>query len=328
MPPHTHRIIDPTSHIHAGSSGDMTRAVYDPDLDGKIAEAQTELNYPTHNNSLDHAQSHTLTSHSTRAHSELTDVGATDHHSNTNDPTADQKAALAGTSGTPSVTNKYVTDADSRNSDARTPTSHSHTEYILHSLATAVSDFLVASGAGAFVKKTLADVKAILGLGTAAYTASTDYAPALGTDDNYVTDAEKVIIGNTSGTNTGDSSGHSGLQATLVSGTNIKTINSQSVLGSGDLVVSGQTNIKQTEIDFGTTPVSEASFLITDADVLVGSQLIGSVAYEAPTGKELDELEMDGLDLKFAPGVGQFTLYAGGLDGYIADKFKVNYLIG
>ena len=29
-------------------------------------------------------------------------------------------------------------------------------------------------------------------------------APALGADDNYVTDAEKVVIGNTSGTNTGD----------------------------------------------------------------------------------------------------------------------------
>ena len=33
---------------------------------------------------------------------------------------------------------------------------------------------------------------------------SADYAPALGVDDNYVTDAEKVVIGNTSGTNTGD----------------------------------------------------------------------------------------------------------------------------
>jgi hypothetical protein len=32
----------------------------------------------------------------------------------TNEPTADQKAALAGTSGTPSATNKYVTDADAR----------------------------------------------------------------------------------------------------------------------------------------------------------------------------------------------------------------------
>ena len=54
--------------------------------------------------------------------------------------------------------------------------SNPHTGYILHSLATAASDFLVASGVGAFVKKTLAEVKTLLGLGSAAYTASTDYA--------------------------------------------------------------------------------------------------------------------------------------------------------
>lgn len=35
---------------------------------------------------------------------------------------------------------------------------------------------------------------------------SSVYAAALGADDNYVTDAEKVVIGNTSGTNTGDQS--------------------------------------------------------------------------------------------------------------------------
>ena len=39
-------------------------------------------------------------------------------------PTADEKAALAGTSGTPSGSNKYVTNADSRMTNARTPTSH------------------------------------------------------------------------------------------------------------------------------------------------------------------------------------------------------------
>lgn len=38
-----------------------------------------------------------------------------------------------------------------------------------------------------------------------------DYAAALGADDNYVTDAEKIVIGNTSGTNTGDASGHAAL---------------------------------------------------------------------------------------------------------------------
>ena len=45
-------------------------------------------------------------------------------HSNTNDPTADEKSALAGTDGIPSGTNKYVTNSDSRNSNARTPTAH------------------------------------------------------------------------------------------------------------------------------------------------------------------------------------------------------------
>ncbi len=101
-------------------------------------------------------------------------------------------------------------------------------------------------------------------------------------------------------------------------------------LHSGDSVPApaSAVNIKQTEIDFGITPVSEASFIITDADVIVTSQLMGNVAYEAPTGKDLDELEMDTIDLKFAPGAGQFTLYARGLDGYVADKFKINYLVG
>lgn len=62
----------------------------------------------------------------------------------------------------------------------------------------------------------------------------------------YVTDAQLVVVGNTSGTNTGDNatnSQYSGLAAskqdTLVSGTNIKTINSNSLLGSGDLVIAG-----------------------------------------------------------------------------------------
>jgi hypothetical protein len=53
-------------------------------------------------------------------------------------------------------------------------------EVVKHSLAGAVSDFLVGAGTSTltFVKKTLAEVKAILGLGSAAYTSSGDYAVA------------------------------------------------------------------------------------------------------------------------------------------------------
>lgn len=60
-------------------------------------------------------------------------------------------------------------------------------------------------------------------------------APALGTDDNYVTDAEKTKLANLSGTNTGDQD-LSGKQDVLVSGTSIKTVNSTSLLGSGNIV--------------------------------------------------------------------------------------------
>ena len=40
----------------------------------------------------------------------------------------DENDAAVGTNGTPSSVNKYVTDSDPRNSDARTPTSHTHVE--------------------------------------------------------------------------------------------------------------------------------------------------------------------------------------------------------
>lgn len=66
------------------------------------------------------------------------------------------------------------------------------------------------------------------------------------TNKNFVTDAQATVIGNTSGTNSGDNATntqYSGLAAskqnTLVSATNIKTINGTTILGSGDLVVAG-----------------------------------------------------------------------------------------
>lgn len=59
---------------------------------------------------------------------------------------------------------------------------------ILHSLSTAENDVLVGSGSNSFVKKTLAEFKTILGLGTAAYTASTAYEPANSNIQSHITD--------------------------------------------------------------------------------------------------------------------------------------------
>ena len=93
---------------------------------------------------------------------------------------------------------------------------------------------------GATKTKVTYDQKGLVTAGADATTA--DIADS--TNKRYVTDAQLVVVGNTSGTNTGDNatnSQYSGLAAskqdTLVSNTNIKTINSTSVLGSGNISV-------------------------------------------------------------------------------------------
>ncbi len=85
-------------------------------------------------------------------------------------------------------------------------------------------------------------------------------------------------------------------------------------------------SITEAEIDVGTTPVAEASIAVTDAGVTATSKIIGGVAYVAPTGKDLDELEMDALEIKFQPASGSLNVKIKGLEGYIADKFKIWYL--
>jgi hypothetical protein len=82
---------------------------------------------------------------------------------------------------------------------------------------------------------------------------------------------------------------------------------------------------RQVEIDFGATPILEKDFTITDAGVVAASIITMQLAYVAPTGKDLDELEFDSFDFRCAPGSGTFTLHARALEGLVADKFKVNY---
>lgn len=82
-------------------------------------------------------------------------------------PTADEKAALAGTSGAPSGSNKYVTNADSRMTDARTPTSHASSHISTGSDPIAIA---VPSGASGLLSGVWA---ALLNAATNAATAAT-----------------------------------------------------------------------------------------------------------------------------------------------------------
>lgn len=84
-----------------------------------------------------------------------------------------------------------------------TPTSGSLvncTGVVQNALATATSDVLVGNtGGGSWIKKTLAEFKTILGLGTAAYTAATDYmatgATAAGADHSWDGRTAEMVAG-------------------------------------------------------------------------------------------------------------------------------------
>lgn len=89
----------------------------------------------------------------------------------------------------------------------------------------------------------------------------------------------------------------------------------------------GSFTVTQVEVDFGATPVADAIFVITNGSVTASSKIIASVAYDAPTGKDLDELECDDLVIKAGNcSTGQFEMYIHAADGsYLHDKFKINY---
>ena len=123
---------------------------------------------------------------------------------------------------------------------------------------------------GATKTKVTYDAKGLVTGGADATTA--DIADS--TNKRYVTDAQLVVVGNTSGTNTGDNatnSQYSGLatskQDTLVSGTNIKTIEGQSLLGSGNIDLAkgdvGLGNVDNTSD--ANKPVSTATQTALDA---------------------------------------------------------------
>ena len=85
----------------------------------------------------------------------------------------------------------------------------------------------------------------------------------------------------------------------------------------------------QTEVDFGSLPIYQKEFTITDASVLTTSNITASIAYEAPTGKDLDEIEMDSFNIICGQATnGTFKIIVKSIDGsYLADKFKINYSI-
>lgn len=107
-----------------------------------------------------------------------------------NQPTAGEKAALAGTSGAPGAGNKYTTDADARNTNARTPSTHAASHKgggsdAIDIATGALSGLLSAADKTKLDAVTTANIPSA---GEKAALAGTSGAPGAG--NKYVTDAD------------------------------------------------------------------------------------------------------------------------------------------
>lgn len=133
-----------------GSSAFMIQTIYDADFDGIVNNADFATVADRLNSGVN-GKTYVEIAAEIDADIEAHRLVATAHHSNVNDPTVDQKAALAGTNGTPSNANRYVTNTDSRLTNSRTPLAHTHTVTNITDLA-ANYEPLIASKGTAFNK--------------------------------------------------------------------------------------------------------------------------------------------------------------------------------
>lgn len=115
------------------------------------------------------------------------------------------------------------------------------------------SDTLGALAVATYPSK--AEIAHVKGVTSAIQTQLNGKQASMGADDNYVTDAEKVVIGNTSGTNTGDNAIN-----TLYSGLVTNATHTGEVTGSGALTVDKTAITGKTEV----TAVGTDYVLISD----------------------------------------------------------------
>ena len=87
--------------------------------------------------------------------------------------------------------------------------------------------------------------------------------------------------------------------------------------------------IYQEEVDFGSLPIYEKEFNVANANVYPSTNIVASAAYDAGTGKDLDEATMDTLNIMCGQAyAGGFKMFIKSTDSsYLSDTFKINYSI-
>lgn len=91
----------------------------------------------------------------------------------------------------------------------------------------------------------------------------------------------------------------------------------------------GSSSWTEIEVDFGSTPVYESTFTITDA-LITSSAVTMQVlpCGKAATGRTADDWVWDSATFAANPGTGSATCYAVWSPGPIVGKRKIQYLVG
>lgn len=93
--------------------------------------------------------------------------------------------------------------------------------------------------------------------------------------------------------------------------------------------VNDRTKVTETEVDFGSTAVPDASFTITDARVSASSLIIPYVSGNTPSSsRNIDEIRCECYSMIATSGSGSFTLYIAPKMGTTTGKVKVLYTLG
>ena len=87
----------------------------------------------------------------------------------------------------------------------------------------------------------------------------------------------------------------------------------------------GTININEREIDFGSSPVYEKRFAISDANVTTNTIVVATQSMKAATGKSSDENEADSLILSAYANNGYVLIYARAIPGPVIGTFIINY---
>jgi hypothetical protein len=82
------------------------------------------------------------------------------------------------------------------------------------------------------------------------------------------------------------------------------------------------------EVDVGATPIEQADVTVVDPGVTTASAIFATMSWEAPTGKDADDVPMDTYVINVGAGDGEITIRLRSLDGLLYDKYKINYLVG